>query len=304
MKRILFVFIDGVGIGAPGPQNPFDTIDLPGWQALIGGPKWTSSEFTERAEPELVVRQIDATLGVEGLPQSGTGQSTLFSGTNCAQLAGRHYGPFPHSSSRAVLRSQNMFIQCQHIPGALPPVFLNAFPKRFFEAAQKRDRWSSTTRCCLDADIPLKTLRDLESGWAIAADLDGKGLSLVAGASVTTIDIDEAAKRMASLSQKHSLSLFEYFLTDKAGHSENPNEAKGVLLKLDQLFTGLLKHLDFSNTTLVVTSDHGNVEDMSTKTHTFNPVPLVALGASAHHFQDITDLTGVTPAIISGLKAN
>jgi 2,3-bisphosphoglycerate-independent phosphoglycerate mutase len=75
-----------------------------------------------------------------------------------------------------------------------------------------------------------------------------------------------------------------------------------VLGKLDQLFHGLLQHLDFDNTTLVITSDHGNIEDMSTKTHTNNPVPLIAMGASASYFKDVTDLTGVTPAIISALQ--
>ncbi len=302
MKRILFIFIDGVGIGSPGPHNPFTTLELPGWEALIGNQKWTEDYFVDRDEPTLVVKRIDANLGVDGLPQSGTGQASLFSGVNCAKLAGRHYGPFPHSTSRPILLTQNMFIQCQSISGSQPPVFLNAFPKRFFEAAKKRDRWSTTTRCCLDAKMPLKTLLDLEAGRAIAADLDGKGLRLVAGASVTTIDMDEAAKRMTSLSGKHSLSLFEYFLTDKAGHSENPKEAKIVLGKLDQLFHGLLQHLDFDNTTLVITSDHGNIEDMSTKTHTNNPVPLIAMGASASYFKDVTDLTGVTPAIISALQ--
>ncbi|MDA1027879.1 MAG: peptidase [Bacteroidetes bacterium] len=303
MKRILFVFLDGVGIGGPSSHNAFETLDLPGWSALAGNQKWTSPGFKPISEPNRIVRQIDATLGIEGLPQSGTGQSSLFTGVNCATLAGRHYGPYPHSSARSVLRTQNMFVQCKELPGLLPPAFLNAFPKRFFEAAKKRDRWSTTTRCCLDAEIPLKTLHDLENGRAVAADLDGKGLSLVAGAPVTTIDIDTVSQRMASLCHKQSLSLFEYFLTDKAGHSDNPVEVKNVLGKLDELFTGLLKHLDFNQTTLVVTSDHGNIEDLSTKSHTLNPVPLIALGSLAPYFKDITDLTGVTPAIISALKS-
>ncbi len=49
---VLFVFVDGLGIGPPGPHNPFS--------ALEEGPPFR-------------FLAADASLGVPGLPQSATG---------------------------------------------------------------------------------------------------------------------------------------------------------------------------------------------------------------------------------------
>ena len=203
-----------------------------------------------------------------------------------------------------------MFIQAQVQAQANPsnqqkgPAFLNAFPDRFFEAAQKRDRWSVTTRCCLDAGLEIRTLQDLRDGRAVAADIHGKGLSTITRGSVPIVSEVEAASRMASLACEHNLLLFEYFLTDKVGHAQDAEKASAVLQSIDRLLVGLSEKLDLSQTTLILTSDHGNIEDLSTKTHTFNPVPFAAFGSLAHHFADITDLTGVTPGIVSALSAS
>ncbi|NJM98905.1 MAG: hypothetical protein HC800_18680 [Phormidesmis sp. RL_2_1] len=51
--------------------------------------------------------------------------------------------------------------------------------------------------------------------------------------------------------------------------------------------------------TLLVTSDHGNVEDLSTKRHTLNRVPLLAIGPHAAEFASVKDLSGITPQLIS-----
>jgi 2,3-bisphosphoglycerate-independent phosphoglycerate mutase len=300
-KSILFLFLDGVGIGREGSHNPFHNLQLPGFTSLSEGKQWTADSLPDTMGANRVFRQIDARLGVEGLPQSGTGQATLFTGINCATLAGRHYGPFPHSTSRPVLAEHNIFGQVQQMGHLQPPSFLNAYPERFFELARKRDRWSVTTRCCLDANLRIRSLDDLEAGQAIAADIHGQGLGKVAGRPVTPVTEELAAKRMADLAETHSFLLFEYFMTDKVGHSQDASSAKDVLESLDRLLLGLIKHLDFERTTLVLTSDHGNLEDLGTKTHTMNPVPLVAQGASAHHFDQVQDLTGVTPAILRAL---
>jgi len=92
---IYFLFIDGIGLAPSTGSNPFWTNELPGFAALSESPAWTSEGFNMVDRPNLVVRAIDANLGMHGLPQSGTGQATIFSGVNCAELAGRHYGPSP-----------------------------------------------------------------------------------------------------------------------------------------------------------------------------------------------------------------
>ena len=54
---------------------------------------------------------------------------------------------------------------------------------------------------------------------------------------------------------------------------------------------------------LVITSDHGNVEDLSHRHHTLNPVPTLVIGAARAAFgQGLSDLTHFAPAILSYLK--
>jgi len=75
---VLFLFVDGLGLGG-ALEDLF-----PFLLALAPTP-------------------LDATLGVEGLPQSGTGQTALLTGENAARLLGHHQGPFPSPRLRPLL---------------------------------------------------------------------------------------------------------------------------------------------------------------------------------------------------------
>ena len=254
--------------------------------------------------PAYVFRPIDANLGMGGLPQSGTGQATLFTGVNCAEVAGRHFGPFPHSKTRPVLAAHNLFRQVQalDLPFEEPAAFANAYPDRFFRFVEKNDRWTVTTRCCLDAGLRIRTHADLLAGNALPADLTTATWPQ-RDPSLSPITEAEAGHRLVELSRRHALTLFEYFLTDKAGHSRSFDRAAAVLTALDRFFGDVLAHLDPDRHLLLITSDHGNLEDLSTKSHTRHAVPLVAYGRGAHHFAEVKDLTGVTPGVITALTA-
>jgi bisphosphoglycerate-independent phosphoglycerate mutase (AlkP superfamily) len=108
--------------------------------------------------------------------------------------------------------------------------------------------------------------------------------------------------RLGNLTGLYDFVLFEYYYTDHAGHSQSATEAVEIIKMLDQLIDGILTAIDVTNTLLVVTSDHGNMEDLSTKSHTRNPVPLIAAGAGHRAFATgLTDLTHVAPAILNYL---
>lgn len=304
--HVLFVFLDGVGLGVEDPAlNPLAAHPLPAFEHLAGAQPWTASA-RPHLQPEHVFRPVEATLGVEGLPQSGTGQATLFTGVNCARIAGRHFGPYPYSTTRPVLADQNIFTQIERLglPLEEPAAFANAYPPRFFTYARQRDRWTVTTRCCLDAGLRIRTHDDLRHARALAADLTGQTWRDRLGLDVPLLTEAEAGARLARLSQAHAFTLFEYYLTDKAGHSRSMERAAAVLLALDRFFTGLLAHLNPARSLLLVTSDHGNLEDLSTKSHTRHAVPLVARGRGAAHFHRAHDLTAITPGILSALRAN
>jgi len=296
-QSLFFFFVDGIGLDDTNSNNPFSLRSNSGLSKIAECASWTTDHFCEHQSSTMVRRAIDASLGIEGLPQSGTGQSTLFTGVNCAELAGRHYGPFPHSTSKPLLASANLY----HQVGPERCAFANAYPERFFSMARKRNRWSTTTRCCLDANLQLRTISDLEDENAIAADLTGKGLAGVAESAITQIPEQQTAKRIANLCDSYQLVVAEYFHSDKAGHKQSHNLASTCLESIDLFFEGLLEHLDFNQTTVVVTSDHGNLEDLSIKTHTLNPVPLLVRGPGAPFFCDVHDLTGIAGAISKSL---
>ena len=65
--------------------------------------------------------------------------------------------------------------------------------------------------------------------------------------------------------------------------------------RLDGLLGGALADLRPQDT-LLLTSDHGNVESIAAPTHTRNPVPLLVIGPAARAFQgsqSIMDLADV-----------
>jgi hypothetical protein len=309
MQRILFVFLDGIGLGPAGPHNPFTKTEYTALCHLAGEASWTAPlPVVDR--PTRVVRPLDATLGVEGLPQSGTGQAALFTGVNCASLVGRHFGPFPHSATHEVLAERNVFrrvaeaVRDDGTTAASPPgaAFANAYPPQFFEQARRRGRWTVTTRSCLEAGVAVRDADALRRGCAVPADLTGWAWREKLGLDVPVVSAAESGRHLAEIARSHRLTLFEYFLTDKLGHGRLDAEPEDLLGQLDAFFGALIDDLDPAADTLVVTSDHGNLEDLSSTVHTRNPVPLFVAGWAAPYFRSASSLLDVTPAIAAALR--
>lgn len=302
MQRILFVFLDGVGLGPDGPENPFAARSRDAFYQLAGGQRWTQP-FGESTSLLRTVRSLDATLGFEGLPQSGTGQATLMTGINCAKLVGRHFGPFPHSNTHEVLDRANLFHEVKTLrpQDDTPAAFANAFPPQYFKATRRRT--TVTTRCCNAAQIEIRTIAALREGRALSADLTGAAWRKQLFLDVPLRDPTDAAQVLASTAQQHSFTLFEYFLTDKVGHRRIETPASELLADLNQFLAALMEALDPARDTLLITSDHGNLEDTSHTQHTRNPVPLIVSGWAAPHFARTSDLTDVMPAILKALRS-
>ena len=314
--RVLFVFLDGVGIGPPSLHNPLATTSRPALEQLAGAHPW-AAPFPHVDEETHVVKAIDACLGVEGLPQSGTGQATLFTGVNCAEHVGRHFGPYPHSSTHDILRKKNLFRRVNRLPfsgdaesdaksssesargsgdSGHAAAFANAYPPRFFDWVEARGRYTVTTMSAVESGLSLRRSDDLAAGDAVSADITAAGWP-DPDASISPREEAEAARHLVQLHRRHRCTLFEYYLTDKAGHGRLDIPAERIVGTVDRFLGGIVEAMDPSSECLVITSDHGNIEALNEKTHTRNPVPLIAWGAGASAFRDVTDLSGVTPAI-------
>lgn len=301
MKRILFLFLDGVGLGPATSANPFADHEGPGLLSLTDGQRWTA-ELQPSVKPNHLVGTLDATLGVDGLPQSGTGQASLFTGVNCARRVGRHFGPYPHSKTHELLDHNNLFHQVQQRTNANEPTaFANAFPPQYFAATGRRA--TVTTRCCTAAGVPVRDIEALRANRALAADLTGISWREKLNLDIPVHELAEAATVLLSISEKHLLTLFEYFLPDKVGHSRIDLSPSTLLTDLDQFLYALYESLTPARDTLLITSDHGNLENTSHTQHTLNRVPLIVYGWAAPYFRQLEDLSDVTPAVVESLRS-
>jgi hypothetical protein len=226
----------------------------------------------------------------------------LFTGTNCAEQVGRHFGPFPHSKIYAVLDRANLFHRVQAVvPDPEPAAFANAFPPQFFEASSRR--WTVTTRCCTGAEVPLRDLDALQAHRALAADLTAETWRQALHLDVTPRTATDAAEDLVATHRAHRLTLFEYFQTDKVGHGRGNLGVEQLLYRLNQFLGRLLNLLNPAQETLLVTSDHGNVENTAHTQHTRNPVPLFVHGWAAPHFTEATTLMDVTPGLVAAFRS-
>ena len=290
---VLFVFVDGVGVGLNSSENPVASSKLRAFSHFTRN-NGIHQDCEDTSINGTLFKKIDANLGVEGLPQSGTGQTSLFSGENASKKIGKHFGPYPHSKIKPLLRNRSLFHKVKEI--GLTPHFLNAYPDIFFEKSEKRNRWSCTTLMTKSAGVRLNRLEDVQEGTAITAEIIQNAWRTMLNLDVPDIEPEEAAIRALNALNQFDLVLYEYYLTDKAGHAQDRIMADRVLKILDRFLTKIIRDLKKEDT-LLITSDHGNIEDLSVKTHTRNPVPLLVKGKT-EPFKTVQSIQDITPAVI------
>jgi hypothetical protein len=304
--RFLFLFLDGVGLGSDNPDiNPLARAEMPNLQALLGGRKLLHSSLSStgnRLESQRAsLLALDANLGVAGLPQSATGQTSLLTGKNIPQAVGYHYGPKPNPEIAAALSNGSLFsLLKMH---GLRAELVNAYPPGYFKAILSGRRlYSAIPLAVTRAGIQLKTIEDLQDEQAIAADFTAQGwrdhLNLP---ETPVLSPRQAGQRLADLAAGRELAFFEYWLSDYAGHKQEMQPALDLLRQLDQVLGGLLDAWDNDQGLILLTSDHGNLEDLSTRRHTANPVPGLLIGAPdlrERFTRELKDLTDVTPRIL------
>ena len=305
--RALFLFLDGVGLGESTPDNPLARADMPFLQGLLGGRRLVLESFNpiERVEEELcTLLPLNTQMGVEGMPQSATGQTTLLTGKNVPAYLGKHFGPKPNREIVALIQRGTIFQWLDE--EGYDAAFLNAYPPRYFQAIESGRRSHSAIPLSVEtAGLPLRTHADLLEGEALSADLTGRGWREQLGfEDIPILAPEEAGIHLAKLSQQNDFSFFEFWLSDYVGHKQNMPQALEVLSTLDGVLNGLASAWDHSQDVVLLTSDHGNLEDLSTRRHTHNPVPALLIGARAAReqlAQRLKSLQDVTPALLDVL---
>jgi 2,3-bisphosphoglycerate-independent phosphoglycerate mutase len=297
--RVLFIFLDGIGLGEDNAAiNPLADARMPNLKVLLDGRSLIKSATPFHGEHATLLG-IDPAVGVDGLPQSATGQAILLTGRNIPAELGYHYGPKPNREVAAYLSDGTLF--SRFTKAGKKAALLNAYPPRYFHGIDSGKRlYSSIPRAVTNAGLELFKQDDLFTGRALSADFTGEGWRTMLGIPETPVlTPHQAGRKLASLARGYDFSLFEYWASDYAGHKQQMDTAVGLMETFDGVLGGVLEGME-DDLLALVTSDHGNMEDMSTRKHTDAHVPTLVIGertAREEFTRGMTDLTHIAPAI-------
>jgi hypothetical protein len=301
--------MDGIGLGVNDAEvNPLARAKMPNLNALLDG-RSLLKESAPFVGEHATLLAIDPAVGVDGLPQSATGQAILLTGVNVSAEIGYHYGPKPNPEVAAYLNGGTLFSRC--VEAGKKTTLLNAYPPRYFDGIDSGKRnYSSIPMAVTNAGIELFKHEDFFAGRALSADFTGAGWrSMLGFPDAPVMEPHEAGRKLASLAMEYDFSLFEYWASDYAGHKQQMDWAVEQMEVFDGVLGGLVESgkLALSNVEglkdellVVVTSDHGNMEDMSTRRHTDAMVPALVIGEKnvrEEFTRGMADLTHIAPAI-------
>jgi len=287
-STVLLFFIDGLGIGIRDENNPL---------AMIEGVEPLAHFVGETCEIiyDGVLIPTDPRLGIEGRPQSASGQTTILTGINAPQVLGVHKQGFPNQILRDVIAEHSIFLQLKNLQ-IEPNTFANAYTPKFFT---ETPRWKSATTCAMEAaNQTFRKLPDLFGRSALFHDFTNRHL-IELGFDAPVFSTSEAGAILAELTANHRFTLYEYFITDKIGHAQSFEKAREYLPLLAELVRETLQKIDLETTTVILTSDHGNIENLAIRNHTLNDVPTIIWGKKrVEAASRIKDLSDITPTVL------
>ena len=298
--RILFIFLDGVGIGEADPdRNPFTRAVIPTLLNLMGGRLPTLGRPESRGADGRSF-PLDATLGTKGLPQSGTGQAALLTGANAARLHGRHFGPWTPVSLRPLVEERSVLRAA--LDHGRSVLFANAYPRGWPGPGPRGSRRvAGPPLAAWGAGLLDRHEEALADGRAVSSEIVNDGWRRHLGhARLPEVTETEAGRNLGHITREAELTLFAHYGTDTAGHRGGMEGGVAALERVDRFLAGVLEAAP-DDTTLLLASDHGNLEDVSAG-HTLNPALGVASGPGAADLaRRVRSILDVAPACLRHL---
>lgn len=314
-KKIILLFIDGFGIGEKSKYNPFSSVKS---IYLSHFKTEFKSNVKDCSKHNFIVFALDPLLDVEGIPQSATGQSSIFTGINTAKILNQHLMGFPNKQLRILLMRNNLLLSLKR--RGLKTKFINAYPlfaeelskgwlkvdkNGNFVLREKSEnlkkflkRVSVTTLLALSIEQRFYGLSDLINKRTIYHDFTNEFL-IERGIDVPEFSPEIAANILIKNISKYDLILYEYFLTDKIGHTSAMKRAIKVAQNLDLFLRNIVENINLKKISIIVFSDHGNFEDLSIKTHTKNYMPLIHIGYNFKPEHKITKIYQIYKYILN-----
>ncbi len=303
VTRVLLLFLDGIGLGDDDPAiNPFAAATLPALEARLGNRKLIAHNAGTQTETASLVA-LDATLGMTGLPQSGTGQTALFTGENAPAQFGRHFGPWVPTPLRQLLSERNVLTRAKAAGRSV--AFANAYPEEVFVPGRKqRDPLrAGPPIAALGAGVMNRHTPELLRGDAIASEIVNEGWRKhLNRTELPVISPRTAGHNLARISSAHDLTLFAHYSTDHVGHTGDMAGSIAALRRVDEFVAGVMERIS-NDVLIVIASDHGNLEDIRAG-HTLHPA--IGLFIGRNHgvvAERATSLTDIAPAILDLTQA-
>lgn len=259
MAGLVWLALDGVGHPADAPAGSVWDTELPTLRPLVaaGG-------------------ALDATLGVPGLPQSGTGQSCWLTGQDAVRVMGEHFGPHPGPTLRRLLAEHGLPVRLTRVGGRA--ALANDYPPAYHAAQARRPRPGCFPWAFQAAGLPLGPPDVPPVPPTLGLDSAAPWSERTPPAALIRL-----GQRLARAAHTHDLIAADLWLGDLLGHRGSlpvPADAlaagRAYLRRVDALLTGLLE----GGAAVILSSDHGNLEDLRVKGHTLARVPFAGAGLS------------------------
>ena len=297
MNRIILIFIDGVGIGKKDPLiNPFFKYKFRTFTDIFGSIPDISNPVVKSKNG--FIFPTDAKMGVDGFPQSGTGQTSIFCGINAPQFVGKHFGPYPYSTLIPVIKEKNLFLE--FIQRGKKAFFINAYPRVFFDYINSgKQRLGVISLSAKLSGLKFNTIEDVEQGKALTAEITNERWNQRLGYNLEILKPSTAASRLLKAASLNDLLVYEYYLTDHLGHGRYDGGIESTLNILDEFLFTIFNEANPEEYTILLCSDHGNFEDLSVKTHTLNSALTISYGRHAEYlYEKIKDLSDIKKALL------
>jgi 2,3-bisphosphoglycerate-independent phosphoglycerate mutase len=272
--RVALLFIDGVGIGRKDPEtNPLARGEL------------LMSQFDDGTGTVLphggVLRAVDATFDVPGRPQSATNQTAMYTGEPAPKLLGKHLLGYPNPFLRELIGRRSIVKRL--VEAGRTASFANGYPKVYFELIDSHRHFkpSASTLAFRAGNVALRTLDD-----GLPHDIDG-ALARKRGFDTPQRTMPQAAEHFWKLSA--DFTLFEHFLADQAAHERDTEAVERALKTFDDFARAVIERRP-ADAQVLICSDHGNAEDLSTRSHTLAKVPVLSFGAPLPALENLAGL--------------
>lgn len=285
MTGVVWLALDGVG-------HPLD--------APTGSP-WEQSLPTLRPLIDAGLA-LDAGLGVEGLPQSGTGQACWLTGQDAVRLMGEHFGPHPGPTLQRLLREASLPVRLKEAGATV--ALANDYAPPFLEALHRAQTGGRNRLGCIPYSFQAANLPFNSPEIPLLRASLGLNYQEPWTPFQTLPEVIAAGEALAKAAKNWDLIVCDLWLSDLLGHEgRNPvppavqSAAFAYLARLDALLYGLLEQ----GAKVVISSDHGNLENLKVKSHTLARVPFAGAGIPLGSPTNVVE-AGQQLALMCGLR--